>query len=76
MYIKDVDLFVAVQLLEDTPPVLSLGEPCQDHGNSCEWIVGHKPHLIKKRQEDTMQYRELRSDGCSWSVEWELPVPA
>ena len=47
MYVKDEDLFVTLKLLEDTPPVLSLGRLRQDHGNSFEWIVGHKPHLIK-----------------------------
>ena len=27
VYVKDLDLFVTVQLLEDTPQVLSLGKP-------------------------------------------------
>ena len=36
VYVKLFDLFVTVQLLEDTPPVLSLGELCGDHGYSNE----------------------------------------
>ena len=36
MCVKDVDLFVTVQLFEDTPPVLSLGELCEDHG--CSYV--------------------------------------
>ena len=60
MYVKDVDSFVTLQLLQDMPPVLSVGELSRNHVNSYECIVGHKPHLIKKWQEDTMQYRELR----------------
>ena len=31
VYVKDLDLFVTVQLLEDTPPDLSLGQVCEDH---------------------------------------------
>ena len=36
-----------MKLLEDTPAVLSLGKPCDEHGYSYEWIKGQKPHLIK-----------------------------
>ena len=32
VYVKELDLFVTVMLLEDTPAVLSLGELCEDHG--------------------------------------------
>ena len=30
-YVRDVDLFVKLQLLVDTPPVLFLGKLCEDH---------------------------------------------
>ena len=33
--IRDLGLFVTVQLLEDTP--CRLGELCAEHGYSCEW---------------------------------------
>ena len=32
VYVHDLDLFVAVQLLEETPAVLSLGKLCSEHG--------------------------------------------
>ena len=32
VYVKELDLFVTVKLLEDTPAVLSLGKLCEDHG--------------------------------------------
>ena len=47
VYVKDLDLFVTVQFLEYTLADLSLFQPCQDHGYSCEWTGGRKPHLIK-----------------------------
>ena len=36
-----------MHLLKDTPPVLSLGQLCEDGGYSYEWIGGQKPHLLK-----------------------------
>ena len=38
--VKGLHLFVTVQLLDDTPPVVSLGQLCEDHGYSYEWIEG------------------------------------
>ena len=32
VYVKQLDLFVTVMLLEETPAVLSLGKLCEDHG--------------------------------------------
>ena len=46
VYVKDLDIFLTVKLLEDTPAVLSLGKLCEEHGYSYEWISGHQPHLI------------------------------
>ena len=37
--VYDLGLFVTVQILEDTPAVLSLGKLCEDHGYSCERTV-------------------------------------
>ena len=47
VYVKELDLFVTVMLLEDTPAVLSLGKLCEDHGYNYHWTSGQKPHLIK-----------------------------
>ena len=46
VYVYDLELFVTVQILEDTPAVPSLGKLCEDHGYSNEWASGQKPHLI------------------------------
>ena len=47
VFVHDLDLFVTVQLLDETPAVLSLGKLCEDHGFSYEWVNGHKPRLTK-----------------------------
>ena len=56
VYVHDLGLFVTVQIREDTPAVLSLGKLCEDHGYACSWFSGQKPHLLQKRQENTMQH--------------------
>ena len=33
--VHDLDLFVTVQILDDTPAVLSLGKLCEEHGYTC-----------------------------------------
>ena len=47
VYVKELDIFLTMKVLEDTPAVLSLGKLCDEHGYSYEWITGQKPHLIK-----------------------------
>ena len=37
--------FVTMQLLEETPAVLSLCKLCKDHGCSFEWVNGQEPRL-------------------------------
>ena len=49
--VKELDLFVTVMLLEETPAVLSLGKLCEDHGHNYPWTSGQKPHLIKHGRE-------------------------
>ena len=46
--VHDLDLFVTVQVLDDTPAVLSLGKLCEEHGYACEWASGQKPRLTKQ----------------------------
>ena len=47
VYVKELDIFLTMKVLENTPAFLSLGKLCDEHGYSCEWINGQKPHLIK-----------------------------
>ena len=47
VYVKELDLFLTMKVLENTPAVLSLGKLCDEHGYSYEWINSQKPHLIK-----------------------------
>ena len=45
VYVKELDIFLTMKVLEDTPAVLSPGKLCDEHGY--RWINGQKPHLIK-----------------------------
>ena len=46
VYVKELDTFLTMKVLENTPAVLSLGKLCDEHGYSYEWINGQKPYLI------------------------------
>ena len=47
VYVKELDIFLTLKVLEDTQAVLPLGELCEENGYSYEWINGQNPHLIK-----------------------------
>ena len=47
VYVKELDIFLTMKVLENTSAVLSLGKLCDENGHSYEWINGQKPHLIK-----------------------------
>ena len=45
--VKELDIFLTMKVLDNTPAVLSLGKLCDENGYSYEWINCQKPHLIK-----------------------------
>ena len=47
VYVKELEIFLTMKVLENTPAILSLGKLCDENGYSNEWINGQKPHLIK-----------------------------
>ena len=47
VYVKELDIFLTMKVLENAPAVLSLGKLCDENGYSYEWINGQKPHLMK-----------------------------
>ena len=47
VYGKDLDMFVTVQLLRDTPAVYCLGKFFEENGYSYEWKEGHTPNIMK-----------------------------
>ena len=47
VFVKELDFFVTVMLLEETPAVLPLGKLCEDHGYTYHWTSSQKPHLTK-----------------------------
>ena len=47
VYVKELDVFLTMKVVENTPAVLSLKKFCDENGYSYEWINDQKPHLIK-----------------------------
>ena len=64
-HVHDLDLFVTVQILGDTPAVLSPCELCEDHGYSLEWASGQKPHLTLKRADQSNAPRNTMRKSLS-----------
>ena len=58
VYVKELDIFLTMKILENTPAVLSLGKFCDENGYFYEWS---KTTSHQKRDSDTMQHGELRS---------------
>ena len=52
VFVHDLGLFVTVQLLEDTPAVLSRGKLCEDHGYSYQRVSGQRPRLTKEGMQN------------------------
>ena len=70
MYVKELDIFLTMKVLEDTSAVLSLGMLCDVNGYSFEWINGQKPHLIKngiRTQCNTENFVPIVNPGLSTS---------
>ena len=51
VFVHDLNLSVTVQVLDDTPAFLSLGNFCEEHGYTYEWVSGQKT-TVDQRGED------------------------
>ena len=72
VYVRNLDMFLTVKILEDTPAVLSLGKLCEDHVYSYEWANGQKPCLILSTCVST--HRQCWF--CIFSARCALAIPA
>ena len=59
VYVKELDIFLTVKVLENTSAVLSLDKLYDENGYGYEWINDQKPHLIKNGMT-------LRTSFLSW----------
>ena len=64
-FVKQLDLFDTVMLLQEIRAVLSLGKLCEEHGYTCQWTSSQNPHVIKNGK---------RID-CNWSNYVPFVVP-
>ena len=76
VYVKELDTFLTMKVLENTPGVSSLGKLCDENGYSYEWFNGQKPHLIKngiRIQRNTEIFVPIVVLGLSSSSSSNLP---
>ena len=69
VYVRELDLFVTVVLLGETPADLSQGKLCEDDGYTYHWTSGQKPTSHQQWQDNQLQNSELRTIRCPWSVD-------
>ena len=68
VYVRELDIFLTMKLLEYTPAVLSLGKLCDEHGYSYEWINGQKTTSHSKWYSNTVEYGKFRANRGSWFI--------
>ena len=76
VYVKELDIFLTLKVLENPPAVLSLGKLCDENGYSYEWIYGQKPHFIEngiRIQCNTENFVPIVVLGLSTSYSSSLP---
>ena len=76
VYVKELDMFLTMKVLEDTPAVLSIGKLCDENGYSYEWINGQTPHLFKngiRTQCNTENFVPIVVPGLSSSSYSSFP---
>ena len=67
LYVHDLDLFVTVQVPNDTPAVLSLGKLCEEHGYS----QGQQSTADQKVLNEAVNLETI-TDMLSWYRIWPL----
>ena len=76
VYVKELDIFLTMEVVEDTPAFLLLGKLCDEHGYSYEWINGQKTHLIQngiRIQCNTWNFVPIVVPGLSTSSSSSFP---
>ena len=82
VYVRELDLFVTLMLLEETSAVLSLGKLCDDHGYTYHWTSGQKPHLTQKVKRIDCNFSKNvlfvvfgLSTSCKWVRDYTCECP-
>ena len=71
-YVKELEIFLTMKVLEDTPAVLSLGKLCDEHGYSYDWING-QDHISLKTE---FGYSVIRKTSFrSWFLGYQRVLP-
>ena len=67
LYVHDLELFVTLQILDDTPAVPSLGKLCEEHGCTHEWASGQK-HIFSKSDRQYNATWKMTCRSLSWII--------
>ena len=70
IYVHDLDLFVTVQILDDTPAVLSPGKLRDEQGYTYERVNSKQPRWTKQGKNILCKTEKFRTNGRSWIIEF------
>ena len=65
VYVKELDIFLTMKVLDNTPAVLSLGKLCDENGYSYEWISVLCWYASKAGMSDDVRRIGFRPDAPS-----------
>ena len=54
VFVYDLELFVTVQMLDDTLVVLSSGKLCEEHGCTYEWVSDQKTTVDREWRKNSI----------------------
>ena len=74
VYVKEMDIFLTVKVLENTPAVLSLGKLCDEKRVFLRMDQWSKTTSHLKRDSDSLQHGELRSNRGSRLVKFVFRI--
>ena len=72
VYVRELDIFLTMKVLEDTPAVLSQGKFCDENGCSYEWSTV-KNHISSKKVFEHNVIR--RTSFRSWFLACQQVLP-
>ena len=72
IYVKQLDLFVNVMLLQETPALISLGKLCDEHGYPYHWISGQN-HISSEMAKELIAI--CRTTYHLWFLVYQRVLP-
>jgi hypothetical protein len=58
-YVKELDENITPHVIDNTPPVLTVGYRCMELGYTCIWPTNQSPYFIRRRERGSFADHQL-----------------